>query len=67
MTTKDKIYLFVEPHHTGGMCTVEITEPQILEYMLKRKALDDRFKDVSDEDLIDYFKVNHWCYEKPED
>ena len=57
----NQVFIFVEPHHTGGDCTVRITEEQILKYMHKLQKEDDKFKDVSDSDLIDYFIINHWC------
>ena len=61
----NKTYTFVEPHITGGDCTVVITEKQIMIYMKERQAADVRMKDISDEDLLDYFLVNHWCVETP--
>ena len=58
-----KLTPFVEPHITGGHCTVTITEKQIMVYMKKRQKDNIRMKDVSDEHLLDYFLVNHWCVE----
>ncbi len=60
----DKVFTFVEPHHTGGDCTVRITEEQILKHMHKLQKENDKFKGISNPDLIDYFIINYWCTEE---
>lgn len=61
-----KTYEFVEPHITGGHAVVTITEEQILKHMKKVQRKNLKMHNVSDEDLIDYFIVNHWCTERKE-
>jgi len=59
-----KTYVFVEPHFTGGDSVVTITEEKILKHMHERQLKEEKFQGVSDERLLDYFIVNHWCTEK---
>jgi hypothetical protein len=60
----NRVFTFVEPHLTGGDCVVTITEEQIMKHMIKMRDKNPKMKDVSDDDLLDYFLVNHWCVEK---
>lgn len=60
-----KSYTFIEPHHTGGHCTVEITEEQIVKHMRKYMAkVHPEIKDASDQQLIDEFVIVNWAVEK---
>jgi len=59
---KDKIYVFHEPHITGGHAIIEVTESQIMQYMKSLDKLKD--KGLTDEQYLDYFLVNNWCHEK---
>ena len=64
---KEKTFVFIEPHLTGGDSTVTITKSKIIEYMHKRqKEPGCRFKDATDEQLLDEFCVIHWCWEQKE-
>ena len=63
---KKRIFTFIEPHLTGGDCTVRIAENQIMKYMHTRQENEERFKTVSDEHLLDYFLTSHWCKEEKE-
>ena len=53
-----KVYCFAEPHVTGGVATVEITEEKIRAYMNKNHPI------VSEEHQIEEFCVHHWAWEK---
>jgi len=57
----ERIWLFVEPHITGGHCTVEITDEQIIAFMSKSEAKE---KGATRDQLIDEFVVVNWCWEK---
>ena len=64
----ERVFVFVEPHPTGGDCTIRITESQILKYMNKEIKQKIQKKhpdmDVTDELLIEEFCVVHWASEE---
>lgn len=59
----ERTFTFVEPHITGGHCTVEITESQILDYMRNRHDKKLIYADATDDVLVDEFCIVHWCTE----
>jgi hypothetical protein len=59
---KSKVYLFCEPHVTGGNSLVSITDRQIIDYM--KRLNDPRYNNISDEDIILDFISVHWAWEK---
>lgn len=59
----ERTFTFVEPHITGGHCTVEITESQILKYMRERHKNKSKWADATDNILVDEFCIVHWCSE----
>ena len=53
-----KVYRFAEPHITGGVATVEITEKQIRTWMKKTYPM------IEKAHQIEEFCVLHWAWEK---
>jgi len=64
----ERVFTFVEPHPTGGHCTVSITGSQIIRYMNKhiKEKIQKKHPDmeITDELLIEEFCVIHWCSEE---
>ena len=57
-----KSYSFAEPHPTGGLAVVTITEEEIVAYMRKMP----RYANWHSTDLVDEFTGIHWASEIPE-
>jgi len=60
---KQRIFEFVEPHFTGGDCTVRICEDAIIRYMHNRAKDRPKLRVATDKELLDDFIVTHWCTE----
>jgi len=60
----ERIFIFMEPHHTGGDCKVTITESEIIKHMKKIQEQNPKMKDATDAMLLDEFCIIHWCYEE---
>ena len=56
-----RTFRFAEPHYTGGVSQVTITEEQILTYEKGRKDVDNSIR-PDDELLFDFLAVN-WAWE----
>jgi hypothetical protein len=57
-----RVFRFNEPHHTGGYCTVDITEEQVVAHMTSiYQKLGHTIS--SPESLIQDFIINHWGWE----
>jgi hypothetical protein len=54
-----KTYRFVEPHYTGGHCTIDITEEQIIKHM---KNLYQDVCNLDNDELVQDFVAIHWCW-----
>ena len=54
----ERIYVFVEPHPTGGSATIEITEFQIRIWMTGT------YPQIPTEHQVDEFCLLHWAWEK---
>ena len=57
-----QIYIFEEPHCTGGNATIEITGEQIIDYMVKLNI--EAYDELTFQKLIDDFCTNHWAWKK---
>ena len=61
MNTFSKEIYFREPHITGGVCTVVLTEAQAINAQrLYQKAIN-RYPLMCDNDLLDQFITVHWA------
>lgn len=58
--SEERVFVFDEPHYTGGNARVEITESQVVRFM-KENYPDRGF---SDEELVESFVINNWAWEK---
>ena len=56
-----RTFRFVEPHHTGGVCQVTITEEEILAYEKGRKDVDNTLR--PDIDILYDFLAENWAWE----
>ena len=57
----DTIYEFVEPHLSGGTCTVSMTARQVVEWNRKVHRQYSDLPDPCDEDLLADFISAHWA------
>jgi len=53
-----KVYVFMEPHYTGGDATVEITEEKIRAYMNKNHPI------VLEKHQIEEFCAHYFAWKK---
>lgn len=61
---EEEIYVFYEPHHTGGCCIVEITRTQAIAFQ-KKIAWDlHTYKYATDEDALRAFIGTNWATKK---
>ncbi len=59
MNGTEEMWEFVEPHPTGGVCTVRISTAQIVAYMRQRKDFD--HSKMDDWELVSDFSTVHWA------
>lgn len=64
---KQRMFEFVEPHLTGGSCTVRICEDAIIRHMRNQIKNHPAWKNLTDEELLDEFVIIHWCTEIKEE
>lgn len=63
----DEIYVFVEPHPTGGDCTVEITSTKAIKFQRRYAKLYHKYVYETDEEALADFIDIHWATRKYDD
>lgn len=63
----DEIYVFVEPHPTGGDCTVEITRSKAIKFQKRYAKIQHKCYYTSDQEALDDFIDIHLAWRKKDD